>query len=253
MKRFVFFIAVFIFAENHTRPAPVPGEMTAANGDVLLMREAIRFKDGGAALIIRRNGRYGYDGPNGWHGASKDHNGVWHAIDEPWLQSSPRSKVTPIPSNETKSAKTKPIEAASESVSRPVGRFDGTWIVQSPKSNSAHGSINGIYTLTIKDDKTATKTLDVTNVSSPESPFYASILKLRRKWTCKSIDFRIEGSSLTVEWSKGELSDWMPQIISRDEIESYGSPNAETSVYKLSGDQLTRVNDPNGVTYHRVK
>lgn len=36
-------------------------------------------------------------------------------------------------------------------------------------------------------------------------------------------------------------------------VESYGAPGAETSVYVLKGDELTRINDPNAVVYRRAK
>jgi hypothetical protein len=36
-------------------------------------------------------------------------------------------------------------------------------------------------------------------------------------------------------------------------VQGFGSPMAETSVYKVNGDQLTRINDPNGLIYQRAK
>lgn len=141
------------------------------------------------------------------------------------------------------------MESPSDSLSKSGSRFDGTWVATNYKNNPAGGKINGIYTIVIKDGKTAAKTLDTTNVSIPESADY----EVRRKWTCSSTDLSATSSSPTIQWSAGELSDWEPRTISREEIQSYGNPHAETSVYQLKGDELTRINDPNGVTYHRVK
>jgi len=62
-----------------------------------------------------------------------------------------------------------------------------------------------------------------------------------------------QGTSLTIQWSPGQLADWTPKAIPNAIIDSYGAPTAETSVYTLKGDELTRVNDPNGVVYRRAK
>jgi hypothetical protein len=112
--------------------------------------------------------------------------------------------------------------------------------------------ISRTFTMIIKDGK-ATKTLDTTNASSPEKPFYASIYELQRRWTYSSIDCTEQGTSLTIQWSPGQLADWAPKTIPNPVIEGFGTPIAETSVYKLKGDELTRINDPNGVIYHRAK
>ena len=112
--------------------------------------------------------------------------------------------------------------------------------------------ISRTFTMIIKDGK-ATKTLDTTNASSPEKPFYASIYELQRRWTYSSIDCVEQGTSLTIQWSPGQLADWAPKTIPNPVVEGFGAPIAETSVYKLKGDELTRINDPNGVVYHRAK
>lgn len=112
--------------------------------------------------------------------------------------------------------------------------------------------ISRTFTMIIKDGK-ATKTLDTTNASSPNKPFYASIYELQRRWTYSSIDCTQQGTSLTIQWSPGQLADWAPKSIPNPVIEGFGAPIAETSVYKLKGDELTRINDPNGVVYHRAK
>ena len=131
--------------------------------------------------------------------------------------------------------------------------FDGTWLATQSKVNpQGQQMISRTFTLIIKDGK-ATKTLDTTNASSPDKPFYASISELQRRWTYSSIDCTEQGTSLTVQWSPGQLADWAPKTIPNPVVEGFGTPIAETSVYKLKGDELTRINDPNGVVYHRAK
>lgn len=112
--------------------------------------------------------------------------------------------------------------------------------------------ISRTFTMIIKDGK-ATKTLDTTNASSPDKPFYASTYELQRRWTYSSIDCIEQGTSLTVQWSPGQLADWAPKTIPNPVVEGFGAPMAETSVYKLKGDELTRINDPNGLVYRRAR
>lgn len=131
--------------------------------------------------------------------------------------------------------------------------FDGTWLATQSKVNpQGQQMISRTFTMIIKDGK-ATKTLDTTNASSPEKPFYASIYELQRRWTYNSVDCVEQGTSLTIQWSPGQLADWAPKTIPIPVVEGFGAPIAETSVYKLKGDELTRINDPNGVVYHRAK
>jgi hypothetical protein len=131
--------------------------------------------------------------------------------------------------------------------------FDGTWLASQSKVNpQGQQMISRTFTMIIKDGK-ATKTLDTTNASSPNKPFYASIYELQRRWTYSSIDCTEQGTSLTIQWSPGQLADWAPKTIPNPVIEGFGAPIAETSVYKLKGDELTRINDPNGVVYRRAK
>ena len=131
--------------------------------------------------------------------------------------------------------------------------FDGTWLATQSKVNpQGQQMISRTFTMIIKDGK-ATKTLDTSNASSPEKPFYASIYELQRRWTYSSIDCTEQGTSLTIQWSPGQLADWAPKTIPSPVVEGFGAPIAETSVYKLKGDELTRINDPNGVVYHRAK
>jgi hypothetical protein len=141
-------------------------------------------------------------------------------------------------------------ESAPRSAKHP---FDGTWLATQSKVNpQGQQMISRTFTMIIKDGK-ATKTLDTTNASSPEKPFYASIYELQRRWTYTSIECTEQGTSLTIQWSGGQLADWAPKSIPNPVIEGFGAPIAETSVYKLKGDELTRINDPNGVVYHRAK
>jgi hypothetical protein len=131
--------------------------------------------------------------------------------------------------------------------------FDGTWLATQSKVNPQDQQMTSrTFTMIIKDGK-ATKTLDTTNASSPNKPFYASIYELQRRWTYSSIDCTEQGTSLTIQWSPGQLADWAPKTIPNPVIEGFGAPIAETSVYKLKGDELTRINDPNGVVYRRAK
>ena len=132
-------------------------------------------------------------------------------------------------------------------------KFDGTWLATDNKNNpDAQQVISRTFTLVIKEGK-ATKTLDTSNASTPEKPFYSNIYELHRKWTYNSVDLNEQGTSLTIQWSPGQLADWTPKTIPNAIIDSYGAPSPETSVYTLKGDELTRVNDPNGVVYRRAK
>ena len=63
--------------------------------------------------------------------------------------------------------------------------------------------INRIFTMVIKEGK-ATKTLEATNASTPEKPFYSSAYELHRRWTCSSIDLNEQGTSLTIQWTISE-------------------------------------------------
>ena len=136
---------------------------------------------------------------------------------------------------------------------QPKKLFDGTWIATQSKTNpDSQQTINRNFTLIIKDGK-ATKTLDAVNVSSPEKPFYTSIYELQRRWTYNSIECTEQGTSITIQWSPGQLSDWAPKTIPNSVVEGFGSPMAETSVYKVNGDELTRINDPNGLIYRKAK
>jgi hypothetical protein len=136
---------------------------------------------------------------------------------------------------------------------QPKKQFDGTWLATQTKTNPDNQqTINRTFTLIIKDGK-ATKTLDTTNTSSPDKPFYSSIHELQRRWTYNSIDCTEQGTSITIQWSPGQLSDYAPKTIPTPVVEGFGSPMAETSVYKVNGDELTRINDPNGLVFRRAK
>jgi hypothetical protein len=141
-------------------------------------------------------------------------------------------------------------DSSAHSSKRP---FDGTWLATQSKVNpQGQQMVSRTFTMIIKEGK-ATKTLDTSNSSSPEKPFYASIYELQRRWTYSSIECTEQGTSLTIQWSGGQLADWAPKSIPNPVVEGFGAPIAETSVYKLKGDELTRINDPNGVIYHRAK
>jgi hypothetical protein len=135
----------------------------------------------------------------------------------------------------------------------PKKQFDGTWLATQSKTNPDNQqTINRTFTLVIKDGK-ATKTLDSTNTSTPDKPFYSSIYELQRRWTYNSIECTEQGTSITIQWSPGQLSDWSPKSVPNPVVEGFGSPMAETSVYKVHGDELTRINDPNGLVFKRAK
>ena len=136
---------------------------------------------------------------------------------------------------------------------QPKKLFDGTWLATQSKTNPENQqTITRTFTLIIKDGK-ATKTLDATNTSTPDKPFYSSIHELQRRWTYNSIDFTEQGTSITIQWSPGQLADYAPKTIPTPVVEGFGLPMAETSVYKLNGDELTRINDPNGLVFRRAK
>jgi len=131
--------------------------------------------------------------------------------------------------------------------------FDGTWLATQSKTNpESQQTINRSFTMIIKDGK-ATKTLDTTNVSTPDKPFFTSVFELQRRWTYSSLACTEQGSSITIQWSSGQLSDWAPKTVPNSIVEGFGAPMAETAVYSVNGDQLTRVNDPNGLIYHKAK
>ena len=167
----------------------------------------------------------------------------------------PVRRQTPSSTQVAKPRPPKPRPSATAAPSdidaNPARRFEGTWLATRSKVNPEGEQISQIFTIVIKNEK-ATKTLDATNTSTPDKPLYESTRELHRKWTYSSTDFGAQGSSLTVQWSAGQLSDWTPGIPS-DVVQNYGNPNSETSVYILNGDELTRINDPNGITYRRVK
>ena len=92
-------------------------------------------------------------------------------------------------------------------------KFDGTWLATDNKNNSdAQQVISRAFTLVIKEGK-AVKTLDTSNASAPEKPFYGNIYELHRKWTYNSVDLNEQGTSLTIQWSPGQLADWTPKTI----------------------------------------
>ena len=131
--------------------------------------------------------------------------------------------------------------------------FDGTWLATQSKTNPDNQqTLNRSFTLIIKDGK-AIKTLDAINVSTPDKPFYTSVYELQRRWTYNSIECTEQGTSITIQWSPGQLSDWSPKAVPDAVIQGFGSPMAETAVYKVNGDRLTRINDPSGLIYQRAK
>ena len=131
--------------------------------------------------------------------------------------------------------------------------FDGTWLATQSKTNpESQQTINRSFTMIIKDGK-ATRTLDTTNVSTPDKPFFTSVFELQRRWTYNSLACTEQGTSITIQWSSGQLSDWAPKTVPNSVVEGFGAPMAETAVYTVNGDQLTRVNDPNGLVYHKAK
>src|ERR1700686_227479 len=90
----------------------------------------------------------------------------------------------------------------------PSPKFDGTWLATDNKNNpDAQQVISRTFTLVIKEGK-ATKTLDTSNASAPEKPFYGNIYELHRKWAYTSLDLNEQGTSLTIQWSPGQLPDW---------------------------------------------
>jgi hypothetical protein len=164
------------------------------------------------------------------------------------------SQSRQAPPQQQRRTQTTKQSSSRESSSRQSKRpFDGTWLATQSKTNpQSQQMLSRTFTMIIKEGK-ATKTLDTTNASSPDKPFYASIYELQRRWTYNSIDCTEQGTSVTIQWSPGQLADWAPKTIPNPVVEGFGAPMAETSVYKLKGDELTRINDPNGLVYHRAK
>lgn len=159
----------------------------------------------------------------------------------------------PTPQQPQQQRRTQTTRQSSSSPRQSKRAFDGTWLATQSKVNpEGQQMVSRTFTMIIKEGK-ATKTLDTSNASSPDKPFYASIYELQRRWTYSSIDCTEQGTSLTIQWSPGQLADWAPKTIPNPVIEGFGAPIAETSVYKLKGDDLTRINDPNGLIYHRAK
>jgi len=109
---------------------------------------------------------------------------------------------------------------------QPKKVFDGTWIATQSKTNSDNQqTITRSFTLIIKDGK-ATKTLEAINVSTPDKPFYPSVYELGRRWTYNSIECTEQGTSITIQWSPGQLSDWSPKSVPDAVIQGFGSPMA---------------------------
>jgi Tfp pilus assembly protein PilV len=163
------------------------------------------------------------------------------------------SRQSQQPRQQTQPRKQQQPRQQSNVPRQPKKPFDGTWIATQSKTNpDSQQTINRNFTLIIKDGK-ASKTLDAVNVSSPEKPFYTSIYELQRRWTYNSIECTEQGTSITIQWSPGQLSDWSPKSVPDAVVQGFGSPMAETAVYKVSGDQLRRINDPNGLIYQRAK
>jgi len=165
-----------------------------------------------------------------------------------------QSKPPPPPPQQQRHPQTTRQSSPRESSQRQSKHpFDGTWLATQSKVNpESQQMVSRTFTMIIKEGK-ATRTLDATNASPPDKPFYASIHELQRRWTYSSIDCTEQGTSLTVQWSPGQLADWAPKTIPNPVVEGFGTPIAETAVYKLKGDELTRINDPNGLVYHRAK
>ena len=171
---------------------------------------------------------------------------VDHAASQPKPAAPP-----PQPQRHTQTTRqASPRESSPRQSKRP---FDGTWLATQSKVNPENQQmVSRTFTLIVKEGK-ATKTLDTSNASSPDKPFYGSIYELQRRWTYSSIDCTEQGASITIQWTSGQLADWAPKTIPNPVVEGFGAPMAETAVYKVKGDELTRINDPNGLVYHRAK
>ena len=74
-------------------------------------------------------------------------------------------------------------------------------------------------------------------------------LQLAVSQTQDGIRLAVVGQEAAASTTSADTTRVLPNPV----IEGFGTPIAETSVYKLKGDELTRVNDPNGVVYHRAK
>jgi hypothetical protein len=168
------------------------------------------------------------------------------------------AKRKQTPSDKPKPEKTKSTLHEQETTPNSANVLVGLWIATNNQVIGGDKHMIGKYEIAIREGGTAIKTLYVINNGSFEvfndsSGKTLSYQEIERKWLCKSSWVRTAGGTITIDWSKGELIDWSPRTISRDDIQTYGSPNPETSVYQLTGDELRRVNDPNGLTYRRMR
>jgi hypothetical protein len=155
---------------------------------------------------------------------------------------------------------TAPKKTPAESSS--LGKFEGTWTGSAP-DNSAPTHHTGQFSnvLVIKNGSAslttnATRSLLPGQVWTGASAGYETVSTTMARWRWSSNDLRVDGSNLRIKWPAGQLIDWSPKVVlSAEAVEKVkASDKPKTSVYTLSGNQLTREFDANGgVTYSRAK
>ena len=145
-----------------------------------------------------------------------------------------------------------PVPARSkESAAR---QFSGTWVANFSRDAANEREITYSYTIVIKESKAAIKNMDITIVSRSGAPLYGAEREMRAVWTCTSANVVPTAESLTIEWNAIQLSTWTPRSIPQEIVQNFSPPSGATiSVYAIKGDELTRINPPEGVAYHRIR
>ena len=158
-------------------------------------------------------------------------------------------KESPTPARQ----KRDDVNSESKTHADSKNKFTDTWVATFTQVMGDNDSLNATYTIIIKDKKTAIKTMDVTFTLPSDDPLYQSAQKLRAIWTSEATELIVENSSVTIQWAALQLSSWSPKSAPRDVVETRAPPGAGVSVYVLNEEGLTRINPPEGVTYHHVK
>lgn len=157
-----------------------------------------------------------------------------------------------VPRSPAPIQETSPIPARSKESAAP--QFSGTWVANFSRDAANEREITYSYTIVVKESKAATKNMDITIVSRSGVPLYGSEREMRAVWTCTAANVVTTAESLTIEWNAIQLSTWTPRSIPQEIVQNFSPPTGATiSVYAIKGDELTRINPPEGVAYHRIK
>jgi len=167
-----------------------------------------------------------------------------------------------VPSTPQK-ARSKPI---ADSGSNPVRRFDGTWTRRQSTTDANNSIFDYRVTLVISGGKSAVVTTDVTASRPPggtwnDLPEAINTAAITVTVTYRSIDFRFDGSKLTIRWGAPEFSDWgpngLPESVRQQMAANFtkGSAATAVAVFSLQGNTLTResIGTIPAVNYRRVR